>query len=139
LTGKFSGYDWSEVWGQVNVPPITLDADPELLSFAVYNLLTNAVKYSPKQSLVFLQARVENGWISLSVADHGYGIAPAEQQKIFEKFYRVKRKEATSEEGSGIGLALVKEIVTQHGGRILVESKPGAGSRFTILLPAQQT
>lgn len=124
---------------EVDVPPITLDADPELLSFAVYNLLTNAVKYSPKQSLVMLQARVEDRWISLSVADHGYGIASAEQQKIFEKFYRVKRKETTSEEGSGIGLALVKEIVTQHGGRILVESKPGVGSRFTILLPAQQT
>lgn len=123
----------------VDVTPIALDADPELLSFAVYNLLTNAVKYSPKQSAVLLQAKKENDWISVSVADHGYGIAAAEQQRIFEKFYRVKRKETTSEEGSGIGLALVKEIVTQHGGRILVESKPGVGSRFTILLPAKRT
>jgi signal transduction histidine kinase len=123
---------------EVEVPPIMLDVDSELLSFAVYNLLTNAVKYSPKQSLVLLQAREANGSISLSVADQGYGIAAADQQKIFEKFYRVKHKETTSEEGSGIGLALVKEIVTQHGGRILVESKPGAGSRFTILLPARR-
>lgn len=121
---------------EADVPAITLEADPELLSFAVYNLLTNAVKYSPKQSVVLLQAREEKGWIATTVADHGYGISQAEQQKIFEKFYRVKRNETASEEGSGIGLALVKEIVTQHGGRILVESKAGLGSKFTILLPA---
>ncbi|HHN72607.1 MAG TPA: HAMP domain-containing histidine kinase, partial [Thermopetrobacter sp.] len=72
---------------------------------------------------------------AISVADEGYGIAREEQQKIFERFYRLKRDEKGGEEGTGIGLALVKEIATQHGGRIEVESSPGAGSRFTLTLP----
>ncbi len=120
---------------EADVPELKIQADPELLSFAVYNLLTNAVKYSPKRSSILLAAREEDGHVLLSVTDQGYGIAPAEQKRIFERFYRLKRDEAGPESGSGLGLALVKEITVQHGGRVLVESKPGAGSRFTLALP----
>jgi two-component system sensor histidine kinase SenX3 len=76
--------------------------------------------------------------VCLAVADQGCGIEPAEQQRIFERFYRSKqhRNDAT---GSGVGLALVKEIVTQHGGRIEVESKPGQGSTFRVFLPREAT
>ena len=118
-----------------DVPPLSVPADPDLLSFAVYNLITNAVKYSPKQTTVSLIVSEQSDTVSIAVADQGHGIAPAEQKRIFDRFYRLKRDQAGQEEGSGIGLALVKEIVVQHGGRVEVESREGAGARFTIMLP----
>jgi len=121
------------------VPHVTVAADRDLLSFAIYNLLTNAVKYSPKRTTVSLSAQIESGALRISVADQGYGIAPSEQKKIFDRFYRIKRSQPDNEEGSGIGLALVKEIVSQHGGRIEVDSREGHGSRFTIVLPSQSS
>lgn len=117
------------------IPEIHVSADPDLLSFAIYNLITNGVKYSPKNTIVKLVAEENGPEVSISVADQGYGIASADQERIFEKFYRLKRDEKGAEEGTGIGLALVKEIVNQHEGRISVESSPDAGSRFTITLP----
>lgn len=120
-----------------DVPHLAVPADGDLLSFAIYNLLTNAVKYSPKGATVLLSAAAQAGTVHISVVDQGYGIAPAEQGKIFERFYRIKRGPSDNEEGTGIGLALVKEIVSQHGGRIEVDSHEGAGSRFTIVLPSQ--
>ncbi len=118
-----------------DIPAIIVEADRDLLSFAIYNLLTNAAKYSPRATTVRLDANETGDRVSISVADQGYGIAPGEQKRIFERFYRMKRDENSAEEGSGIGLALVREIVLQHGGEIQVESRPGAGSRFTIVLP----
>ncbi|HWB84420.1 MAG TPA: CHASE2 domain-containing protein [Bryobacteraceae bacterium] len=121
------------------VPHITVAADLDLLSFAIYNLLTNAIKYSPKRTTVTLSAQMQSGTLRISVVDQGLGIAPAEQKKIFDRFYRVQRSQPDNEEGTGIGLALVKEIVSQHGGRIEVDSQEGRGSRFTIVLPGQST
>ncbi|HWQ53360.1 MAG TPA: CHASE2 domain-containing protein [Bryobacteraceae bacterium] len=115
----------------------TIQADPDLLSFALYNLLTNAVKYSPAGSTVVMEAAPAAGGVGITVADQGYGIAPDEQERIFQRFYRLQRDRAGAEPGAGIGLALVKEIVEQHGGRIAVASKPGAGSRFTVTLPGE--
>jgi signal transduction histidine kinase len=117
------------------IPNIQVFADPDLLSFAIYNLITNGVKYSPKNTVVNVSAEVNGREVSISVADQGYGIASGEQEKIFEKFYRLRRDETGNEEGTGIGLALVKEIVQQHGGQVTVASAPNAGSRFTITLP----
>ena len=119
------------------LPPISVSADPDLLSFAIYNLLTNAVKYSPKRTTVSLSATEQGDHVCISVVDQGSGIAPADQRKIFERFYRVGRDQSKKEEGTGIGLALVKEIVSQHDGRIEVDSREGGGSRFTIVLPAK--
>jgi two-component system sensor histidine kinase SenX3 len=110
-------------------------ADKELLSYAVYNLLTNAVKYSPKQTIVRLDADVLNGDVTICVTDQGYGVAPEERTRIFQRFYRAQRDKAGPEQGAGIGLALVKEIAELHGGRVDVESRPGVGSRFTIRIP----
>jgi signal transduction histidine kinase len=121
------------------VPHITVAADRDLLSFAIYNLLTNAVKYSPKRTTVFMSAHMESGALRISVVDQGYGIAPSEQKKIFDRFYRIRRSQPDNEEGTGIGLALVKEIISQHGGRIEVDSREGHGSRFTIVLPGQSS
>lgn len=119
------------------VPHVMVQADVDLLSFAIYNLLTNAVKYSPKRTTVSLIAEERGADVTISVADQGYGIAPAEQKRIFERFYRIGRGQTDNEEGTGIGLAMVKEIVSQHGGRIELDSREGAGSRFTIVLPPQ--
>jgi len=122
-----------QVAGDVRIA--TLAGDPDLLSFAVYNLLTNAVKYSPKDTIVSLTADERDGKVLIAVEDQGYGIAPADRERIFERFYRLKRDEKGPESGTGIGLALVREIVTQHGGSVGVESRAGGGSRFTITLP----
>ncbi|MBK5295337.1 MAG: CHASE2 domain-containing protein [Acidobacteriia bacterium] len=118
-----------------HIPPLTVAADADLLSFALYNLLTNAIKYSPKGTAIQVTATSAKAAVSISVADQGYGIAPEERTRIFQKFYRLKRDRESQEPGSGIGLALVREIVDQHGGRIVVENQPGGGSRFTMVLP----
>ncbi len=115
---------------------VIVAADAELLQFAVYNLLANAVKYSPNETSIRVTVRCDPGAARLVIADQGCGIEPTEQKYIFERFYRAK-KQAQGEPGSGVGLTLVKEIVTQHGGRIEVASEPGKGSSFSMLLPRE--
>ena len=117
-----------------DLDPLIIAADPELLQFAIYNLLVNAIKYSPERTLVRVTLRAGPQTARLVVSDQGCGIEAAEQKHIFEAFYRAT-KHRESEPGSGVGLALVKEIVTQHGGTIEVASEPGKGSKFTLLLP----
>jgi two-component system sensor histidine kinase SenX3 len=73
----------------------------------------------------------------LAVTDRGLGIPAEEQGKIFEKFYRVGRSDTQGRRGSGVGLALVRHVAEAHGGRVMVDSRPGAGSRFTMLLPVR--
>lgn len=121
---------------QQDLKPETIAGDGELLQFAIYNLLVNAVKYSPDGSEIRVRLRSDGQAACLTVADQGCGIEPAEQRRIFERFYRTEqhRGDAT---GSGVGLALVKEIVTQHGGKIEVESRPGQGSTFSVFLPQE--
>jgi signal transduction histidine kinase len=116
--------------------PVTVAADAELLQFAIYNLLVNAIKYSPEASSVRVTLRARPEKVLLAVSDKGCGIEPAEQKHIFERFYRAKKQEE-SIPGSGVGLTLVKEIVTQHGGTVEVASEPGKGSTFTVSLPRE--
>lgn len=113
---------------------VTVAADAELLQFAIYNLLVNAIKFSPESSLVRMMLRSDSRVARLTVSDQGCGIEPAERKHVFERFYRARQHDH-GEPGSGVGLALVKEIVTQHGGSVEVESDPGKGSTFTVLLP----
>jgi signal transduction histidine kinase len=120
-----------------DLEPGVIAADADLLQFAVYNLLVNAVKYSPDRSSIRITLRSGEHAASLVVADQGCGIEPAEQKHIFERFYRTKKHRDDATGGSGVGLALVKEIVTQHGGTIEVESNPGKGSTFSVSLPRE--
>jgi signal transduction histidine kinase len=120
-----------------DLAPEVIAADAELLQFAIYNLLVNAVKYSPDGSEIHVSLRTYGQAVRLAVADQGCGIEPAEQQRIFERFYRTKQHQDDVAGGSGVGLALVKEIVVQHGGRIEVESMPGQGSTFNVFLPRE--
>ena len=109
--------------------------DPEFLEYACYNLLTNAVKYSPANTSVTVRAWRHHEDVRISVEDRGYGMDENEIKKIFRKFYRTKRAQQSSQEGTGMGLAIVEEIVVQHGGSIEVESRIKRGSRFTLSLP----
>lgn len=124
---------------EARISDVSVEADAELLSFAVYNLLTNAVKYSPGGSVVKLNVAADGAAAAISVSDQGSGIAPEEREKIFGRFYRSARDRHGREEGTGIGLALARDIVERHGGRILVESEPGCGSRFTITIPRSRS
>lgn len=113
-----------------------IDGDREFLEYACYNLLTNAVKYSPAQTAISVRAHTEGDRVLVSVEDQGYGMDEKDLQNIFRRFYRSKRAKDSGEAGVGVGLALVEEIVIQHGGTIQVESEVGRGSCFTISLPA---
>jgi len=108
--------------------------DRELMEYAIYNLLTNAVKYSPADTRIRIFTESKDGELRLSVQDQGIGMDAKELKNIFKKFYRTKRAEATGEVGTGIGLSIVEQIVFQHGGRIDVTSEPGIGSCFTLVL-----
>jgi two-component system phosphate regulon sensor histidine kinase PhoR len=109
--------------------------DPESLSQAIMNLLGNAVKYSGKDRRITLRVAREGDRIAIAVSDHGIGIRCEEQHRIFQKFYRVTTGANGQQGGAGLGLALVKHFAEAHGGAVTVESEPGQGSTFTILLP----
>jgi len=112
-----------------------LTGDRELMEYAVYNLLSNAVKYSPAETGITVFSKRDKEHLRLSVADQGIGMDEKELNSIFKKFYRTRKAEASGEAGAGIGLSIVDQIVRGHGGRMEVESRPEAGSRFTIVLP----
>ncbi len=113
-----------------------LTGDRELMEYAVYNLLTNAIKYSPAETTVRVGASFDGATLRLWVADQGIGMDEKELKSIFTKFYRTRKAEASGEAGTGIGLSIVEQIVTHHGGRIEVTSRPNQGSCFTLFLPA---
>jgi two-component system, OmpR family, phosphate regulon sensor histidine kinase PhoR len=115
--------------------PFPLTGDRELMEYAVYNLLTNAVKYSPPETIVSIRAHAQGQLMRISVTDQGIGMDDKELRNIFKKFYRTRKAESSGEVGTGIGLSIVDQIVAHHGGRIEVTSTPGKGSCFTIVLP----
>jgi len=115
---------------------ILLTGDRELMEYAFYNLLTNAIKYSPPRTQVTLATARKQGHAYISVEDQGIGMDQKEVKKVFQKFYRTKRAEQSGEVGTGIGLSIVEQIVLRHSGTIEVMSRPGEGSRFTMVLPA---
>jgi signal transduction histidine kinase len=111
--------------------------DRESLALAVWNLLENAVKYSGQCRTIRVAVKRRGDNAAISVRDGGLGVTPGERQAIFEKFVRGDSARASDTKGTGIGLAMVRRIVQGHGGAIEVESEPGNGSTFTILLPTE--
>ena len=109
--------------------------NPPLLEQAMVNLLDNAVKYSHPGSTVTLKATRQEDEVHLQVRDSGCGIPPEHQARIFERFYRVDKARSRKQGGTGLGLAIVKHIANAHHGRATVESSPGQGSTFSIILP----
>jgi two-component system sensor histidine kinase SenX3 len=111
--------------------------DDRQLATAVANLVENAVAYSPEHSRVVISGRGTDQHVEIAVSDRGIGIAPAELDRIFERFYRSDRARSRATGGTGLGLAIVKHIATNHGGRVEVTSTLGEGSTFTLRLPAR--
>ena len=118
----------------VGLPAV--EGDRDALSSAVLNLLDNAIKYSPDGAAVRLEASATDGWVTIGVRDQGCGIAPEDQRRIFDRFYRGRSTSGGPAQGVGLGLALVKRIADAHGARIRVESTPGKGSTFYLALKA---
>lgn len=116
---------------------VTLRADKDKISQVVVNLLSNAIKYTDKGGRVYIAVAESGSKVSLSVKDTGAGIAKEELASVFEYLYRTDSSRARDTGGFGIGLAVVKSIVTAHGGTISAESILGKGSKFTVILPKQ--
>ena len=115
-----------------------LTVDPILLSHALTNLLSNAIKYSPPRTTVRIGAHLKTDelqHICLTVRDQGYGIPPEVGERIFERFYRLDRDHTSGIVGSGLGLALVREIAERHGGSVTFHSLPEGGTEFTLSIP----
>jgi signal transduction histidine kinase len=119
---------------QLGGEPLPVDADRDRLAQVVGNLLSNAIKYSDEETTVHVSASADDGWAVVTVTDEGEGIAADDRDRIFEKFFRSERAAATVG-GTGLGLAVAREIVVAHGGLIEVDSRPGAGSTFRVVIP----
>jgi len=115
--------------------PAAVHADPEALRCVFWNLFENAVKYSPDCDTVWVELARNGRHIEIAVRDRGVGIPPSEQRRIFERFVRGSAARESNVRGTGIGLAMARQIVRAHGGDITVESEPGKGSTFRVLLP----
>ncbi len=124
---------------------LTLDLQGELppvkgvaqeLQRMLINLVSNGIKYTPAGGSIAVTARAETDGVAVSVADNGLGIAPEDQEAIFQRFYRVKNADTRHIPGTGLGLAIVTRVVQSHGGSLELVSQPGQGSTFTVRLPA---
>lgn len=109
--------------------------DPDLLVNAFRNLIDNAIRYSPENTKVGVGIRDKDGLVSVSVADQGEGLRPEDQERVFERFYRVDAARSRQTGGTGLGLSIVKHVVENHGGEVTVWSQLGKGSTFTVRLP----
>lgn len=109
--------------------------DKALLVTSVANLLTNAINYSPAGTPVSVSRTIEEDTVVIRVADQGIGIAPEDQKRLFERFFRVDKARSRNTGGTGLGLAIVKHVMANHGGKVSVWSRPGTGSIFTLELP----
>ncbi|MGO9332597.1 MAG: sensor histidine kinase [Acidimicrobiales bacterium] len=118
-------------------PPVVVLGDRRQLTSAVYNLLENAVKFSPQHSRVSCIGRAEEEDVVVIVEDHGVGIPSRDLERIFERFYRVDAGRSRSTGGTGLGLAIVRHVAANHRGGVQVESREGEGSTFTLRLPRQ--
>ncbi len=126
-----AGHAFAATWEA----PVPIVADPALIKQAARVLLDNAVKYSPDGGRITVSVCLREGKAAFSVEDEGQGIAPADLPHVFERFYRTDQSRARQTGGTGLGLAIAKWIVDRHGGVFEVVSRPGIGSRFTMLLP----
>ncbi len=117
---------------------VTCDCEPISLRQAINNLVDNAIKYTPEGGFVKVTVLAGRGNAYISVRDTGEGIPAADIDNIFDRFYRVDKARSRESGGSGLGLHIVKRIISNHGGRITVKSTPGHGSRFTVSIPLRQ-
>ena len=118
-------------------PDLRIFADRRRFKQILYNLLSNALKFTPEGGRVWVESSRRSGWLLFTVGDTGLGIAPADQAAVFLEFHQVGVTTKGVKEGTGLGLAITKRLVELHGGTIALESEPGRGSLFTFSIPAE--
>ena len=119
--------------------PHAIEADQALLHQALYNLVENAIKYTPVGGAVTIHLQTLPSVVIFAVQDSGMGISEQDQKRLFEKFFRGTNRDALMQRGTGLGLAIVKSIAERHGGRAWVDSQPGKGSMFFLQIPLEQS
>ncbi|HEX6828458.1 MAG TPA: HAMP domain-containing sensor histidine kinase, partial [Burkholderiales bacterium] len=124
---------------KLNCPDLTLQADEDKLRVMLDNLVSNAIKYSPRGGTILVSAREHGGEMVLEVVDQGPGVAGEDRRRIFEPFYTGRKAAATSVSGSGLGLSIAREHVLSHGGQIELVDDPRAGAHFRVTLPVLQS
>jgi two-component system sensor histidine kinase SenX3 len=117
----------------------TVYGDRDLLVTALRNLIDNAIRYSPENTKVGVGVRSKDGLIAVSVTDQGEGMTPEDQERVFERFYRVDAARSRHTGGTGLGLSIVKHVASNHGGEVTLWSRPGQGSTFTLRLPEMES
>src|SRR5262249_3967672 len=122
-----------------NCPQVQLVADGTRLVRVMVNFLSNAIKFSPKESKIELTAVEDAGWLKVRIKDYGRGISAEDQKRIFDKYAQIEVSDATLMGGTGLGLSICKAIVEAHHGEIGVESKEGQGSTFWFNIPLKAT
>jgi two-component system sensor histidine kinase VicK len=115
--------------------PLTVNADRQKIGQVISNFLSNAIKYSDKEGKITVTCKTSGADVEVAVADEGIGIKTKDQEKLFQRFYRVESAKMKNISGFGIGLYLASEIIQRHRGTIGVESKENLGSRFYFTLP----
>jgi signal transduction histidine kinase len=118
--------------------PLAARGDADALVTVIANLLDNALKYTDGEKRINVMARRDGDRIAVSVADNGIGLSPRAARRVFDRFYQVDQRLSRSQGGCGLGLAIVRFIIEAHGGEVTVESRLGAGSKFTVTLPADE-
>ena len=126
---------WLEVQSTPDLP--TVAGDLGLLQGVLQELLDNAIRYSSRGGLITIRTFHKKNEVILSVSDTGIGIPKADQERIFERFYRTDPARSRESGGTGLGLSIAKHLIELHGGRIQVESEIGKGSTFSIFLPIE--
>lgn len=116
---------------------INLYCDKDKITQALVNILSNAIRYSNEVSTIFIEEKLKDNKVIISIEDQGIGISEEDLKYVFERFYRADKSRTRATGGTGIGLTIVKSIVSSHGGEVKLESKLGEGSKFTIILPKE--
>lgn len=137
LQAKQRSIDLRVVAPSQNIPFIS--ADKAFLQQALHNLVDNAIQFNNQGGEIWVRYGIEDEQIIFEVEDTGIGISPVDQQRLFEKFYRIESRDKEKQSGTGLGLAIVKSIAEQHGGKVWVESELGQGSVFYLSLPVQHS
>jgi signal transduction histidine kinase len=138
MQGERAGKTGITLGLSVHPEDLVVRADERKLRQIVFNLLSNAVKFTPPGGRVDVSARLTDGVVEVAVTDTGSGIAPEDQELIFEEFQQARRDPGTRQEGTGLGLPLSRRFVELHGGRLWVESEQGVGSTFRFTLPVRR-
>src|SRR5699024_3619871 len=118
---------------EANSDQAEVSLDPEKINQVLYILLDNAIKYS--SDLIEVKLELEEGQVKISITDRGEGMSQADQEKIFDRFYRIDKGRSRETGGTGLGLSIAKEIITAHDGRIDLSSELGKGTTFSLTIP----